>query len=220
MNQATPRNDDHGQATWGAIHARQLLETLPLPHHPERGVLAIDGHGGAGKTTLAELLAVCSERRTVIVHIDDIAWHHSFFDWAHELTHGVLQPFLRREPVRYRPPGWVKMGRAGCIEVPEDTELLIAEGTGAARTDLSIEPHAVIWTHIDLQVAKTRGLERDLASGANGTTLQEVERFWEEWMDQEIPFLDQHKPWQYAHATVHGAPTLAPPAQHVQVLAH
>ena len=55
-----------------------MLSRLDLP---PRAVLAIDGHGASGKTTLARRLAA-EHGAACVVGTDDLAWHHSFFDWA------------------------------------------------------------------------------------------------------------------------------------------
>jgi ABC-type glutathione transport system ATPase component len=42
-------------------------------------ILAVDGRSGSGKSTIASLLHHVVPA-SVVVHTDDIAWHHSFFD--------------------------------------------------------------------------------------------------------------------------------------------
>jgi len=42
-------------------------------------VLAIDGRGGSGKTTIAERIRAAVPGAAA-VHTDDVAWNHSFFD--------------------------------------------------------------------------------------------------------------------------------------------
>lgn len=174
-----------------------MLTRLSLP---PRAVLAIDGHGASGKTTLARQLAT-EHGAACVVGTDDLAWHHSFFDWADLLIDAILFPYRAGHAVSYRPPGWVTMGRAGSIEVPADTQLLIVEGTGAGRLEAAEYVDALIWVDVDLDVARERGLARDVASGVNGTR-EEAERFWDEWMAEEIPFLNQHRPWDRADLIV------------------
>lgn len=174
-----------------------MLSRLDLP---PRAVLAIDGDGASGKTTLARRLAAGHDAACVVA-TDDLAWHHSFFDWAPLLVDAVLLPYRAGHPVSYRPPGWVRMGREGSIEVPADTELLIVEGTGAGRLEAAPYVDALIWVDVDLDVARERGLARDVASGVNGSR-EEAEKFWDEWMAEEIPFLEHHRPWERADLIV------------------
>ena len=111
--------------------AAQLLDRLG----PGRRVVAVDGRGGGGKTTLASRLAECVPG-SAVVGTDDIAWNHSIFDWAEPLIDGVLRPYRAGSAVAYRPPGWVRHGRAGAVEVADTVRLLIIEGVGASRTEL------------------------------------------------------------------------------------
>jgi hypothetical protein len=126
----------------------------------ERGVvLAVDGRSSSGKTTLAARLqeAVAG---SAVVHTDDIAWWHSRFGWADLLIDGVLVPFHRREPASFRPPGWAGHGRQGSIQVPARCPLLIIEGAGAGRAEVSGLIDALVWVQADQQEAERRSLAR------------------------------------------------------------
>jgi len=98
-------------------------------------VVAVDGRGPSGKSTLAKRLSAAVPS-SVVVSTDDRAWHHSFFGWTVLLAVGVLEPVRRGDAVSYRPPAWRERGRAGAIEVPVGRELLRATapvGTGLRR---------------------------------------------------------------------------------------
>src|SRR5689334_8520076 len=66
-------------------------------------VIAIDGRGGAGKSTVVERLRVVVPA-SAVVHTDDIAWNHAFFDWGGVLVENILRPLYRGEAVEFRPP--------------------------------------------------------------------------------------------------------------------
>src|ERR1700742_4781547 len=69
-------------------------------------IVGVDGHSGSGKTTLSRGLAAL-DRGIAVVHTDDLAWHHSFFDWADVLIEHLLTPLRRGDgAVSYRPPAW------------------------------------------------------------------------------------------------------------------
>ena len=162
--------------------------------------LAVDGRSAGGKTTLAERLAALVPG-AVVVHTDDIAWHHSFFDWSDLLIEGVLRPARNGEAVRYRPPGWAARGREGAIEVPVGCPLLVVEGVGAGRKETVPWIDRAIWVQSDVVEAKRRGLVRE-----GGT--DEAVAFWDEWMREEAPFLERDRPWERAFLIVCGTPTL------------
>jgi len=68
-------------------------------------VVAVDGRGASGKSTLAKRLSAAVPS-SVVVSTDDRAWHHSFFGWTVLLAVGVLEPVRRGDAVSYRPlPG-------------------------------------------------------------------------------------------------------------------
>jgi hypothetical protein len=89
-----------------------VLELLGRPR-----VVAVDGRSGGGKTTVAERLAAAVPGATVL-HTDDVAWYHAFFDWADLMREGILAPLRAGRDVAYRPPAWDERGRAGAITAP------------------------------------------------------------------------------------------------------
>jgi hypothetical protein len=160
-------------------------------------VIAVDGRSGAGKSTfmarMAEVVA-----GVAVVHTDDVAWHHSFFDWAELMRNGVLKPVRRGAAVSYRPPAWVERGRPGAVEVPAGCRAVVVEGVGAGRLDLADLVDALVWIQSDAADARTRGIARDRGDVA----------FWNEWEAAEVPFLDQDRPWERADVVVAGSPVL------------
>ena len=178
-------------------------------------VVAVDGRSASGKSTLAARLHAAVPR-SAMVSTDDIAWHHSFFDWGDLLSTGVLEPVRRDEPVSYRPPAWDERGRAGAVQVPGGVELLLVEGVGAGRRALAPLVDVVVWVQADVQEAERRGLARDLATDDHGGP-EHVLAFWHEWQAQERPFLADERPWDRASVIVAG--TSPPPCEdgHVAV---
>ena len=162
-------------------------------------ILAVDGRSGSGKSTVAALLHR-SVPASAIVHTDDVAWHHSFFDWSDLLVEGILKPLRNSRAVSYRPPGWDKRGRPGAIQVAAGLDLVIVEGVGASRTEVMPWIDRALWVQSDLVEAERRGIARD-----GGT--EEARDFWREWGAQEFDFLQRQRPWERATVIVNGTPT-------------
>ena len=173
---------------------RQLL--------PEAGsaLVLVDGRSGSGKSTVAARLARLLG--APLVHTDDIAWHHDPIEWAGLLVDGVLEPWRRGEPVRYRPPGWIARDRAGAVCV-DSCSRLVVEGVGAARAELAERAELAVWVQADVDVARRRGVARDVELGR---TPAEAEAFWDDWARAEDPFLAIDQPWRRARLIVNGAP--------------
>ena len=178
---------------WRAVPAGEVLDLLGRPH-----ILAVDGRSGGGKTTAANRLAAVVPGATVL-HTDDVAWYHAFFDWADLMRDGILAPLRRGEPVAYRPPAWDERGREGAITVPVGCPLVIVEGVGIGRRELSEYVDALLWVQTDEDEARRRGLARDGADEA---------AFWAEWQAAEDPFQAEQRPWERAGLIVCGAPDL------------
>ena len=186
----------------------RLLFEIAGPIEGRPLVVAVDGRGGSGKSTLAGQLHAAVPS-SAVVHTDDVAWHSSFFDWGESLARGVLEPLRRGEAVRYRPPGWEAKGRPGAVEVPAGLELVLVEGVGAGRRELAPLLDGVVWVQSDMVEAERQGIERDVASGSNGDR-SAATRFWHEWMAQELPFLDDQRPWERAAVVVAGTTAATP----------
>jgi len=99
-------------------------------------IIAIDGRSRSGKTMLAERLRTAVPGAEV-VHTDDIAWWHSRFGWCDLIIDGVLETLHGGQSVHYQPPAWRSHRRAGHIDVPAKAPVVIIEGVGAARRELT-----------------------------------------------------------------------------------
>ncbi|MEU9823062.1 uridine kinase [Pseudonocardia alni] len=193
---------------WEIRAADEVLGELlagRIPGGPH--IVAVDGRGGAGKSTLVTRLARLATERgllTGVVHTDDVAWHHSFFDWDRLFRRAVLEPAALARGVAYVPPAWRERRRPGSITVPEGCELLLVEGTGAVRRSLSDLYDAAVWVQSDAGTARTRLRARD------GDT-PEIRAFVAEWDREERPLMAAERPWEAADVIVLGTPDPAPP---------
>jgi hypothetical protein len=160
----------------------------------------VDGRSGSGKTTLSERLRAVV-RAPVVVHTDDVAWHHSLFSWDGLMISGVLEPVRRGRTVSFGPPAWEKRSRPGAVHIPAGCPLVLVEGIGAARRELMPFIDTVVWMQSDAAEAKRRCIERE--GGDKAAT-----SFWNEWMAQELPFLARQRSWERAAVIVAGTPEL------------
>jgi hypothetical protein len=182
--------------TFGAVVRRLHAAAPALSGRPR--VFAIDGRGGAGKTTLAERL-----RRSVpgsaVVHTDDVAWHHACFDWDDLLLEKILQPLHRGTSVSFRPDAWIRHGRSGEIVVPAGAGVVWVEGTGVIRDRLAPWLDASIWMQGDLDE------QEQLLTARDGDSPEQREHV-ANWLAEELPFLLRERPWERATMIVAGPP--------------
>ncbi|HET9873003.1 MAG TPA: hypothetical protein VFP89_10485 [Propionibacteriaceae bacterium] len=164
---------------------------------PGPRVVAVDGHSSSGKSTLStQLVSVLGA--AAVVHTDDLAWHHSAFDWADLLVTGVLAPLRAGQDVSYQPPGWAARGRTGAVEVPGAIDWLVVEGVGASRLALAGRLDVTVWIETDAALRRSR----DAARVAAGEISPED---YASWMREENAFLAADRPWTRASFVVSGS---------------
>ena len=164
-------------------------------------VLAVDGRSSSGKTTLAARMQDAIAN-SAVVHTDDIAWWHSRFGWADLLINGVLVPFHHGEPVSFRPPRWAEHDRQGSIEVPARYPVLVIEGVGAGRPEVSHLVDALVWVQADQREdrAPEPGARRAARRGADGQGPSGVDS-----RGGSVPG-QSGRPWNRANLLVAGTP--------------
>ena len=181
---------------WSRYTVGNLLAQL-LPGWPQVAALSVVGVNGrsrAGKSTVAARIAAAAEN-VAVVHTDDIAWHHSFFEWSDDLIANVLRP-LRQSgpPVSFIPAAWTQRGRPGAIAVPADTRIVLVEGVGATRIEMQPWLDSSIWVETDPTEAMRRTIALD----------RDPPGFVDEWMRAEQAHLSGDRPWARAAAWVSG----------------
>ncbi len=179
----------------------ERLRTLAAPGS-RPPIIAVDGRGGGGKSTLAERL-VSVIPGAALVGTDDFAWNAPLFEWAELVREGLFAPLAEGRSVRYRPPAWDVHGRSGFIEASVDASMIVLEGVGASARELADGIDVVIWVQSDFAEAERRGIARDIESAVNGDAEASV-AFWHEWMAAELSFQAANRPWERAELIVAG----------------
>ena len=193
-----PLDIDPSEHVWAPRSPRGILRGLQ--QHRQAGqilIIGIDGHSGSGKTTVASRLGEV-DPSVAVIHTDDIAWHHSFFDWTPLLIDAVLVPLrCGTLPVSHRPDAWIQRHRKGAITVPDTATTVLIEGVGAGHRDLRPFLDALIWVYARPETGRRRVLSRGV----------DTEQFILDWLAQEDAMLAQHRPWQCATLLVHAEQT-------------
>jgi uridine kinase len=169
-------------------------------------IVAIDGTGGSGKTTLAAAVARHLDG-AVIVHIDDFyrpmpdhereqldaeQGYHRYFDWE-RLRDQVLIPLRDNQAARYQIYDWTT-GQLGAWREIASGTVVIVEGVYSARPELAPYYHFTVYVDTPRGVC----IQRMRARGEN------PEEWIRRWRAAEDYYLDTTWPQTRAKLLVRG----------------
>jgi uridine kinase len=158
-----------------------------------RALVAIDGPGGAGKSTLAALLTSHLGDATV-VPTDDFAASDDPLGWWRRMRDDVIEPIAEGRGARFRRRDFLSGQLLEWVTVPA-ARVTIVEGVSSSRREWSDRLCFRIWVETPREERLRRGLERD---GVDARAL------WDGWMAAEDAFFAQDRPWERADAIVPG----------------
>ncbi len=159
-------------------------------------LIAIDGFGGAGKSTIAQKLKD-ELGNTYVISIDDFiikeklqeqTADETYFD-RKRLEDEVLLPAKYGVPMHYRQLEWIENKLGDPIEVPT-VGYLIVEGISSTHPDIAKYFDFKVWIDTPMETAKERGRARD---GGN-----ENATHWDLWAANDLLYQEKYHPEQQA----------------------
>ena len=159
-------------------------------------LIAIEGFGGSGKTTLAEQLKDALQD-AYIINIDDFiikakltepSWDKGAFD-RERLEQQVLIPATTGKEVAYQKLVWVTDTLSEPVTVPK-VAYLIVEGISSYHPNIAKYYDYKIWVDTPIELAKERGHARD---GSN-----ENAQHWDLWAENDLKYQQKYHPEQQA----------------------
>ncbi len=172
--------------------AVEQIRACRAPSGVATRVVAADGLGGSGKSSLAVLLS--DVLGASVVQTDDFASWSNPADWWPDLIERVLEPLASGEPARYTPTNWSN-GPDRREIVVEPGDLVLVEGVTASREAFRRYLAYSIWVETRREVRLRRGLERD-GEGA----LPE----WERWVAAEDAYVERERPAEHVDLVLPG----------------
>ena len=164
-------------------------------------LVAVDGRGRSGKSTLAHALAAACGGAPV-VRVDDFLYWHDIQSWWPRLEHQALRPLLSGSPARFRVRDWagdpLGQGLAGWAEV-RPAEVVIVEGITASRQAIAADLTLALW----VSAPRAERLRRAVAREG-----QQRLPLWLEWMRLEDEFFAGDGAERRAAHVVSGAPVI------------
>lgn len=155
-------------------------------------IVAVDGPGGAGKSTLAAALSKALGGAP-IVHTDDFASWDNPVNWWPDLIERVLEPLAHGRPARFTPNTWGGPPKPDVEIAPGG--IVIVEGVTASRKAFRPYLAYAIWVETPRELRLQRGLARDG---------EEMREQWLAWMADEDNYVLRENPAENADAVVSG----------------
>ena len=155
------------------MNVDELVE-LVMAKPGQHRLVAIDGPGGAGKSTLASALSEASGGAPVI-HTDDFAATDNPINWWPRLFEQVIEPLRRGDAARYQRYDWSSESLAEWVTVAP-APVIIIEGVSAGRAEWAEHLDFLIWVETPREERLRRGVERDGPAALDD---------WEAWMGAE-----------------------------------
>jgi len=196
-----------------------IVDCLKMLQH--QGVcllVAIDGPGGAGKSTLAQLL---KEQLKTLGWIVAVVKHDDFylpshqrenqqvgvigrdFDWE-RLRDQVLTPIREGRSAHYQRYDWETDVLAEWRTISA-SDVVLVEGVYTMRCELTHLYDLKIWVECPRAIRLARGIARD---GEQARTIWE-----EDWMPKEDDYVKTHLPQESADLLMNGAVSYSPTSE-------
>ncbi len=154
-------------------------------------ILAIDGYGGSGKSTLSK--EIQSEfSNSVIIPFDDFATSTNGAQDRKRFLEQVLIPLKDEKVANYQQFNWIeeKLGNWKAVE-PEG--VIILEGTSLLGEDFNSYYDLRIWVDCPHEVASKRGMDRD----KNEYQVNNDKKWNDIWIKEEQEYA-KTEPWNKA----------------------
>lgn len=182
------------------MHDLKSLISDAEPKVGEVFFIAVDGHGGSGKSTLGALLA--KTMKADLIHTDDFAGFDNNPNWPNQLTKSIFIPILNGAKIlNYERSKWWENHYPAPVSGQPVTRVMILEGVSSLRKEFRDFISLGIFVDTPRDICLRRGIERDKKVGLPKSELLEL---WKNWLDEEDKYFERDNPKDYAEIVVDG----------------
>ncbi len=162
--------------------------------------IAVDGHGGSGKSSLAQHLAKMLGAE--IIHTDDFASWDNPKEWWPLLIDKVFKPIAGgATSLSYeRSKWWENHHPKPAINEPV-TPIMILEGVSSLRKEFKDFISLGVFVDTPIEACLKRGIERD---SATGKSKEEITELWNGWLAAESQYFAEENPKAHADLVFDG----------------
>jgi uridine kinase len=175
---------------------QQLLNEIDKLNKTSTVLIAIDGFGGSGKSTLTEKIKNHFPDAT-IVHLDDFYSHELNRADRERLINQVIKPLKSNQTAKYQRYDWGKKELTEWIEI-NPGKIILIEGVSTLHDDFNHYYDFRLWIDYPQEEGFKRGLERDKKEYGVDTT----DEWLNIWIPQEKEYFKTQKPKQKADLIV------------------
>lgn len=176
-----------------AILEHIALLTAELPDGVPAPTIVIDGPSGAGKTTMAELVAQhWLGGSASVFHLDDVYPGWSGLQEGSDVAQTLLRERAAGKPAHWQRYDWFS-GQHAEWHMLDPLRPLIVEGCGALTSASVDASQARLWVSAPDDLRKHRALSR------GG---EDFERHWSDWDEQFAQFVRRASPVDFATISV------------------
>lgn len=171
----------------------EIVSHVQKPESMRTRVIAIDGCGGAGKSTLAANLST-ELNQCPVIHTDDFASWDNPLNWYPRMIEQFFNPLGLNKTAKFQRFDWAEKKLSNWVEIdPQD--FVIVEGVSSSRKEFRPYLSFSIFVKTPPDIRLRRGLARD------GNAAKDQ---WLEWMAAEEEYVRRDEPEGFANLVVDG----------------